>query len=202
MEEDFHRITQRMRQVDIGKATPEYKNYISLIPKHKRQYNHPKTPNARRKMPNKWWKKAVNDWRKLLHQFDDDKIKILNIKNTNSPQKDKENINTNILQNFSCEKCSKEFAKFDAWQNHRETCDGKQYKNTKNEIVANNENISIKSTNKNDIENDSDIENKNIKHEDSDIENEIKDTNQDLDEESKLLMSLNDILDDDDIGLF
>eukprot|EP01083_Nonionella_stella_P075771 206089_1 len=30
MEQDFHRITQRMRQIDIGKATDEYTNYITL----------------------------------------------------------------------------------------------------------------------------------------------------------------------------
>eukprot|EP01084_Bolivina_argentea_P301237 519635_1 len=71
MEQDFHRITQRMRQIDFGKATDEYKNYIALIPKDKRQCGHPHTPNPRYKMPNKHWKTAVNRWRKALHAFDD-----------------------------------------------------------------------------------------------------------------------------------
>eukprot|EP01084_Bolivina_argentea_P313361 542660_1 len=51
----------------INKFTQRtHQNYISLIPKHSRQYNHPKTPNARNKMPNKWRAKEVNDWRNAI----------------------------------------------------------------------------------------------------------------------------------------
>merc|ERR1712228_274195 len=116
---DFHRITQRMRQIDIGKATPEYMNYISMIPKTQRSAQHPRTPNPREKMPNKWWKKKMNDWRKTLHAFD---VKEEDDNNENDKSVDdrkKEN-----CVNFCCEKCSKEFVDFDEWQKHRKICKG------------------------------------------------------------------------------
>merc|ERR1712228_714189 len=119
-EVDFHRITQRMRQIDIGKATPEYMNYISMIPKTQRSAQHPRTPNPREKMPNKWWKKKMNDWRKALHAFDVKEDDDNNEDDKSVDDKKKEN-----CVNFCCEKCSKEFVDFDEWQKHRKICKGK-----------------------------------------------------------------------------
>ena len=151
IEEDFHRITQRMRQIDIGKNTPEYKNYIATIPKNKRESHHPRTPNPKYKMPNKHWKTAVNRWRKALHAFDLDAPQKNNDENNNhnhdnnDDNNNKENKNDNNCKsenstpgkvNFCCEKCSDEFAKFDEWQKHRQQCNGTSTTTTKEKEKA------------------------------------------------------------------
>eukprot|EP00484_Ammonia_sp_Unknown_P021022 CAMPEP_0197034936 /NCGR_PEP_ID=MMETSP1384-20130603/12857_1 /TAXON_ID=29189 /ORGANISM="Ammonia sp." /LENGTH=198 /DNA_ID=CAMNT_0042464911 /DNA_START=604 /DNA_END=1200 /DNA_ORIENTATION=+ len=110
-----------MRQVDIGKNTPEYQNYLKSVPKHQREAHHPRTPNARQKMPNKWWKTAVNRWRKALHAFDLD-APVSNESGTHGDNA--QNAESAEQTKFCCEKCSDEFSKFDEWQKHREQCDG------------------------------------------------------------------------------
>jgi len=135
-----------MRQIDIGKATDGYQNYIKRVPKHERQWHHPRTPDPKYKMPNKHWKAAINQWRAALHKFD------LNDGNGHSngnasakadqQNNDNENGNKNIKassqssavqqpvshskpkQTFSCEKCAKHCDTFEEWQQHRQQCDG------------------------------------------------------------------------------
>jgi len=127
IEEDFHRITQRMRQIDIGKATDGYRNYLEKVPKEKRKPHHPRTPNPRHKMPNKWWKKAINKWRKALHAFDDkkgDAGKGSDNKEGEGKGEAKNNNEADSAKDFCCEKCSGRFAKFDEWMEHRQQCDG------------------------------------------------------------------------------
>merc|ERR1712129_170266 len=95
-----------------------------------------RTPNPNEKMPNKWWKKRMNDWRKALHAFDPLPPSQINAnKNAeNGKQDQKEN-----LINFCCEKCTKEFIDFDEWQTHRQVCQGKVEKVTKEKIERKND---------------------------------------------------------------
>merc|ERR1719204_1678182 len=135
VERDFHRITQRMRQIDIGKATPEYRNYTELVPRHERKPHHPRTPNPRHKMPNKWWKTAINRWRKALHAFDDEALakhkkkkkgadNAAEAKKENGEGETENNVDADGAKDFCCEKCSGKFEKFDEWMRHRQQCDG------------------------------------------------------------------------------
>ena len=132
IEKDFHRITQRMRQIDIGKATDEYRNYSEMVPRVQRKPHHPRTPNPRHKMPNKWWKRAFTRWRKDLHAFDADKIQKRAQAGTGADVKPKQENKgkvksegkIDVAGDFCCEKCSGRFKKFDEWMRHREQCDG------------------------------------------------------------------------------
>ena len=202
-EVDFHRITQRMRQIDIGKATPEYINYISLIPKAQRASHHPRTPNPREKMPNKWWKKKMNKWRKALHAFD------LKEDETND-QTDKDDKKENLV-NFCCEKCSKEFVDFDEWQKHRGICKGKEdgealrdKENMINSVVADFDDDDSSSFDMlriddgTDSNEDVDLKRKEITHES--VEEDIKKETEESKDE--LLDALNDVLGDSEDALF
>ena len=66
-----HQIEQRQKQIEIGKSTSEYRNYISQIPKSRRQGSRePDTPNVRRVCSKRAWDGLVHQWRRLLHQWD------------------------------------------------------------------------------------------------------------------------------------
>merc|ERR1712013_763165 len=140
VEEDFHRITQRMRQIDIGKATDGYRNYLERVPRAQRKPHHPRTPNPRQKMPNKWWKKAINKWRKALHAFDDGTKQNQNQKsNSKTEQKMKVKEEQKVkmeddAKDFCCEKCSDTFKKFDEWMRHRAQCKGDEEGKRKGKI--------------------------------------------------------------------
>lgn len=133
VETDFHRITQRMRQIDIGKNTPEYKHYIATVPRHMRSRNikeHPRTPNPREKMPNKWWKAALKNWRKSLHKYDPPPMALTPANGaTHSHGLNNRNGGNGVNKvddGFCCEKCSLSLPTFEKWQLHRADCDGKK----------------------------------------------------------------------------
>lgn len=65
------RLLQRQKQVDLGKRTPGYRRYLSMVPKDQRTREHPRTPNIRRKCSKRSWDGIVRRWRRALHEFDD-----------------------------------------------------------------------------------------------------------------------------------
>ena len=64
-EDDPHRLAQRQKQIDIGKATEEYKAYVQwgkdkpFIP----------VPNKYTKRSKRSWDGIVREWRKRLHDW-------------------------------------------------------------------------------------------------------------------------------------
>jgi hypothetical protein len=58
--------------VSIGKATEGYQNYISSVPKSKRNKKHPRTPDSKGNFSKRQWDNRIRKWRRRLHEFDDE----------------------------------------------------------------------------------------------------------------------------------
>ncbi|EAL68748.1 hypothetical protein DDB_G0277383 [Dictyostelium discoideum AX4] len=67
-ETDPKRLAARQRQIDIGKMTAGYKNYIALVPKSKRKPTDPKTPNKNQVCSKRSWDGQIKKWRRQLHE--------------------------------------------------------------------------------------------------------------------------------------
>ena len=68
------KIQQRLKQINLGKDTKGYCNYLKLVPKHKRSRNyqeHPRTPDHTLAISNRNWLGQIRVWREALHKFDD-----------------------------------------------------------------------------------------------------------------------------------
>lgn len=84
-ETDVHRIRKRARQIEIGKNTTGYSNFIRKYPRYayihitlpanvNRRNSRPKdgpwTPQKYQKCSTRSWAGQVQKWRRLLHQYD------------------------------------------------------------------------------------------------------------------------------------
>jgi len=69
-ESDEHRLSQRQKQIDYGKNTVGYENFIKLIPKDKRLKEHPRTPDKYQVCSKRAWDGQVRKWRRQLHAYD------------------------------------------------------------------------------------------------------------------------------------
>ena len=68
------KIAKRQRQIDIGKATVGYKNYIHHVSKKAREFKnprHPNTPKKTAKISKRNFQGLIAAWRKQLHKWDD-----------------------------------------------------------------------------------------------------------------------------------
>jgi hypothetical protein len=64
------RLESRQKQIDIGKNTPGYKNYVQVIKKEKRKYYDPHTPDKYQICSKRSWDGQIRVWRRLLHLYD------------------------------------------------------------------------------------------------------------------------------------
>jgi hypothetical protein len=69
-ESDDKRLQTRQKQIDIGKNTPEYINYTSLISKEQRKRGNPLTPNKYQVCSKRSWDGQVRKWRRMIHKYD------------------------------------------------------------------------------------------------------------------------------------
>ncbi|XP_053670563.1 histone RNA hairpin-binding protein [Anopheles nili] len=63
-------LTRRQKQIDYGKNTLGYENYIQQVPRHQRTKDHPRTPQKHLKYSRRAWDGLIQVWRKKLHCFD------------------------------------------------------------------------------------------------------------------------------------
>ena len=67
------RLQRRQKQIDLGKMSEGYQNYMKKVPKEARipnEIKHPGTPDPRQNI-SKRFRKQVRNWRNLLHLWDD-----------------------------------------------------------------------------------------------------------------------------------
>lgn len=71
VETDEHRLAQRVKQIEYGKRTQGYVNYIAQVPRKQRGASDPRTPDTTQRCSKRAWDGQVRKWRRLLHAFDD-----------------------------------------------------------------------------------------------------------------------------------
>ena len=67
---DPHKLEQRQKQLDYGKNTDGYRNYLKLWPKINRKLSMPVTPEKSIGYSHRRWLGIMTKWRKALHQWD------------------------------------------------------------------------------------------------------------------------------------
>ena len=67
---DPHKLEQRQKQLDYGKNTEGYKNYIKLWSKFSRRPGMPQTPDKTIGYSHRRWLGLMTKWRKALHKWD------------------------------------------------------------------------------------------------------------------------------------
>ncbi|XP_059610444.1 histone RNA hairpin-binding protein [Phlebotomus argentipes] len=69
-ESDPEILMRRQKQIDFGKNTIGYDNYINQVPKAERASTDPNTPQKRFKYSRRAWDGLIKQWRKQLHAWD------------------------------------------------------------------------------------------------------------------------------------
>ncbi|XP_053698588.1 histone RNA hairpin-binding protein [Sabethes cyaneus] len=69
-EKDVAILVRRQKQIDYGKNTLGYDNYLKQVPRDQRTKDHPKTPPKHIKYSRRAWDGLIKVWRKQLHCFD------------------------------------------------------------------------------------------------------------------------------------
>ncbi|KAJ8722136.1 hypothetical protein PYW08_004538 [Mythimna loreyi] len=63
-------LQRRQKQIDYGKNTVGYHNYICHVKIDERTKEHPKTPDKFAKYSRRSWDTLIKLWRKKLHEYD------------------------------------------------------------------------------------------------------------------------------------
>lgn len=63
-------LVRRQKQIDYGKNTLGYENYIKSVPRNERKLDQPRTPQKHLKYSRRAWDGLIKIWRKQLHCYD------------------------------------------------------------------------------------------------------------------------------------
>ena len=80
------RVEKRQRQIDIGKSSVGYQNYIQKVPKESRvegEIRHPTTPNKNEQISKRRFDGKMSEWRRTLHLWDDSNVNPMEMALTN-----------------------------------------------------------------------------------------------------------------------
>jgi len=73
IEQNADTLIRRQKDIDYGKNTVEYQEFVNNVPKKDRLNNQPWTPDKYEKMTRRNWDKQTKIWRKQLHYWRDPK---------------------------------------------------------------------------------------------------------------------------------
>ncbi|XP_031571194.1 histone RNA hairpin-binding protein-like isoform X2 [Actinia tenebrosa] len=88
---DPHKLGQRQKQIEIGKNTVSYGNYIKNVPRENRSKEDPWTPDKFQQCSTRSWVGQVKNWRRRLHSYDtnsDTKDDLFSTSSTSSQNTD------------------------------------------------------------------------------------------------------------------
>jgi len=69
-ERDSNVLKRRQKQIDYGKNTLGYQNYVETVPKRERAREQPRTPRKWVKYSRRSWDQQIRLWRISLHRYD------------------------------------------------------------------------------------------------------------------------------------
>lgn len=69
-EKDPEILSRRQKQIDYGKNTIGYDNYIRTVPRHERKFDDPRTPDKTRVYSRRAFDGLIKEWRLKLHKYD------------------------------------------------------------------------------------------------------------------------------------
>lgn len=67
------RVKRRVKQIDMGKDTPEYQLYTKLVPRKMRVLGQPQTPDVHKTSSKRTFDKEIRAWRRSLHAWRDER---------------------------------------------------------------------------------------------------------------------------------
>jgi len=73
-EKDPKKLTNRQRQIDIGKNTEGYRHYIQDVARSDRTVDHPWTPDKATECSTRSWQGVMRIWRRKLHFWDPEHV--------------------------------------------------------------------------------------------------------------------------------
>jgi len=62
-------LARRQKQIDYGKNSVAYDNYVNKVPKDKRSFNLPRTPDKNLKYSRRQWDGLIKAWKLQIHSW-------------------------------------------------------------------------------------------------------------------------------------